>query len=143
MNFDFITERLAIGQKIDSEEFASALIASGVTHVVNLWSETEPLWSGGPVLSFLKPQEDDGTPRNVERTREVVRFAIAAFKDYRKVYVHCQWGLGRAPSMAYAILRTLEMKGPIAAALINERRPRCAEYNWEKYIPSVEEALAR
>ena len=141
MNFDFITERLAVGQKIDNQEFADALKAAGITHAVNLFGEAEPVWAG-PSLSFPSPQDDDGTPRRPEVVLACVRYAFDAIRDGGKVYVHCQWGIGRAPSVAYAILRRFGLTREEAAALVNAKRPRAATWGWEKYIPSIEDALA-
>ena len=102
MNFNFITSTLAVGQKIDTQEFADALKAAGVTHVINLWSGiTEPVWTGN-VLTLK--QDDDGTPRPKDQVLAGIKYA-SEVPEGGILYVHCQWGLGRAPTMAYAILR--------------------------------------
>lgn len=139
MNFDFITPSLAVGQKIDSPELVSALLLAGVQRVINLWSgNPEPLWVGD--ILTLK-QEDDGTSRDRDQVLAGVRYANAV--PDRILYVHCQWGLGRAPAMAYAILRSRGWSRGDAQALINLKRPRAATGGWERYIPSIEEALTQ
>lgn len=140
MNFDFITDCLAVGQKIDTAEFAEALQSAGITHVLNLFAgDRETFWSG-PVCYL--PQEDDGTPRNPEQVRAAVRYAFEVIGYGGKLYIHCQWGLGRAPSTCYAILRQLALSRELAVSLIKRKRPRCADWHWENYIPSIEEALS-
>lgn len=142
MNFDFIVPEIAVGQKIDSEEFADSLRAAGITRVLNLFAgDTEAFWNG-PVLYLA--QEDDGTPRDPEKIRAAIEYAMPVLAEgsEEKLYIHCQWGLGRAPSTCYAILRSMGIAGDDAAALIDRRRPRCAKWNWRQYIPSIEEALA-
>ena len=136
MNFDFVTPTLAVGQKIDTQEFADALKAAGVTHVINLWSGiSEPFWKGD-VLTLA--QEDDGAPRSKDQVLAGVAYA-AAVPEGQVLYVHCQWGIARAPAMAYAILRSRGMSGEDAARLIVAKRPKATGLG--RYIPSVEEAL--
>lgn len=142
MNFDFITLEIAVGQKIDSHEFAEALLAAGITHVLNLFAgDQETFWTG-PVLYI--PQQDDGTPRDPEQIRAALRYALPLMDEgsNAKLYIHCQWGLGRAPSTCYAVIRGMGISREDAVALINKRRPRCANWNWEQYIPSIEQALS-
>ena len=136
MNFDFITPALVVGQKIDTQELADALAAAGVTRVINLWSGIpEPLWKGD-VLTLK--QEDDGTPRPKDQILAAVAYA-ASVPEGQVLYVHCQWGIGRAPAMAYAILRRRGMSREEATRLIVEKRPKAT--SWQHYIPSIEEAL--
>lgn len=136
MNYDEIVPNLYCGQKIDSQEFNDALVQEGITHVINLWSGIrEPYWKG---LTLNLNQDDDGTPRPPEQTIAGIEFAKIA----TKLYVHCQWGMGRAPSMIYAILRSRGMTQKELIPLINLRRPIAAKGNWERYIPSIERVIA-
>ena len=96
---------------------------------------------GGPNLSFSNPQDDDGTPRNPGRVLACVRYAFDAILDGGKVYIHCQWGLGRAPATAFAVLRRFGSERDEAVQLINTTRVRAATWGWERYIPSIEKAL--
>jgi predicted protein tyrosine phosphatase len=137
MNFNFITPTLIVGQKIITQEFADALIAAGVTRVINLWSgNPEDIWKGDVLI--LK-QDDDGTPRPKDQVLAGIAYA-AAVPEGQVLYVHCQWGLGRAPTMAYAILRSRGVGSWEAMKLININRP-VAKGNWEHYMASVEEAM--
>lgn len=141
MNFNFITGSLAVGQKIDSQEFADALTSAGITHVLNLFAgDEERVWRG-PVRYV--PQEDDGTPRTPEQVNAAIEYARDVLADGGKLYIHCQWGLGRAPSACYAILRNHGMLAEDAILLICTQRPRCATWNWRQYIPSIEAALSQ
>ena len=140
MNFDFVTERIAIGQKIESQEFAEALRAAGITHVLNLFrGDLESFWRGH--VRYV-PQEDDGSPRTTAQVKMAVDYAFDVLRDGGKLYIHCQWGLGRSPAACYAILRHFGFSQDEAVALINKKRPRCATWNWQGYIPSIEQALS-
>lgn len=137
-NYNLIETDLLLGQKIDTQEMLDALIRDGVTHVINLWSgKPEPHWQGA-VLTLS--QEDDGTPRPLDQTRAGVAFAAECKRVGGKLYVHCQWGLGRAPSMTYAILRSRGYTREAAITAINTARQRSAG-NWEHYILSIEQAF--
>jgi protein-tyrosine phosphatase len=139
VNFDFITENIAVGQKIDSQVFADALAAAGITHVLNLFSgNQETFWTGA--VCYV-PQEDDGSPRTHAQIARAISYAFESLRDGGKLYIHCQWGLGRAPSTCYAILRRLGFTREEAIARICAKRPRCAAWNWQQYISSIEEAL--
>lgn len=141
MNFDFILPEIAVGQKINSAEFAQALRSAGITHVLNLFAgDRETFWDG-PVLYLA--QEDDGAARDPEQIRAAIRYALPLVDEgsKAKLYIHCQWGLGRAPSTCYAIMRAMGISRDDAVSLINRRRPQCARWNWAQYIPSIEEAL--
>lgn len=140
VNFDFITERIAVGQKIDTQEFADALCAAGLTHVINLHGgHEEAFWKENLYL----PQEDDHSPRSTDQIRAGIVYAFDALAKGGKVYIHCQWGLGRAPSMAYAILRAFGFSQQQAITTLEFARPKCAAWTWKEYIPSIEEALCR
>jgi len=137
-NYSKITPTLLLGQKIIDQTFHDSLVTEGVTHVINLWSGIpEPIWKG-PVLTL--EQQDDGTPRPLEQTKAGVEYASMVEQSKGILYVHCQWGLGRAPSMTYAILRSRGLSQGNARALINLERPKCVGC-WEHYIPSIEKAL--
>jgi len=139
MTYNFITRQIAVGQKIDSAQAAEDLKATGITAVINLFSgNAEEFWKG-PVLTLV--QEDDGTPRPADQVRSGVAYALEAIGNGGKIYIHCQWGLGRGPAMCYAVLRKLGLSGLQAIELIESKRPACASWNWKLYIPSIEAAL--
>lgn len=141
-NFDFLTDTLACGQKIDSEALAAALRSCGVTHVLNLWGGHGELvwdWNAEHV-----PQEDDGSPRTKEQVKASVSYAKHAMSQGGVLYVHCQWGLGRAPSACYAILRSQGLSPEDASKAVNQRQAaKNYRPNWSRYVPSIEEALSK
>lgn len=143
MNFDFITDRIAVGQRIDTAEFAAALRAAGITHVLNLIGgpkecSRERFWADS--VCYV-PQEDDWKPRTREMIQAAVQYAFSALRaGGGKLYVHCEMGRGRAPAACYAILRHLGFAALDAAALIDAKRPECVGH-WRQYMPSVESAL--
>jgi protein-tyrosine phosphatase len=139
MNADRILEDLYVGQKIDSESFRDELVRLGVTHVLNLF-EPETIWEGN---SLYLPQEDDGSPRVAAQVRCGLDYYAEVKAAKGVLYVHCQWGLGRAPAMCYALLRANGQREQEALDTVNACRRVAAKYNphWQRYIPSIESAL--
>jgi hypothetical protein len=139
MNFDFITEQIAVGQRINSAALAKLLRDCGITHVLNLFAgDSEAFWTGD--VRYV-PQEDDGSPRTPEQLLAAIQYENECARSGGKLYIHCQWGLGRAPATCYAILRAHGMTMDDAVALICRQRPSCAQWTWRQYIPSIESAL--
>lgn len=74
----------------------------GITAVLNLSQKDDPPWD----MAYLHDgQPDDGQPRRRDWWTSGINFALAAMK-HGKVLIHCELGVSRSPSMAYAILRT-------------------------------------
>lgn len=139
-DYGFITEKLLVGRHIESEAFASDLSGQGVYRVINLWAGHEEMFWPAAVTTSI-PQEDDGTPRDAEQVRQIVRLCLTTFALGRGVYLHCQWGIGRAPAMAYAVLRAIGLPSEEAIERIENARPQCRNWSWKRYLPSVENAL--
>jgi hypothetical protein len=107
MSFDFsiITPQLIGGSVPWTDEDAKTLVSLGVTHVINCLEVKDNFtaWTGE---TCLIPQSDDGQPRPFGLLRKCVEYYNASTCSGRIVCVHCGMGINRAPTMAYAILRS-------------------------------------
>jgi protein tyrosine phosphatase (PTP) superfamily phosphohydrolase (DUF442 family) len=153
MDFDFVTERLAVGGGIATARDVECLKKAGITHVIDMRAEfndaamdalKEPQRIGGFGLNYLwLPQKDDGTPRDPQQYAQGIRFAMEALDELpHKVYCHCADGVNRGPTMAYAILRAFGISRPGAIFMIRVKRPCVDFYNVPNYIDSVEKLFA-
>lgn len=128
MDFNFVTSRLAVGGAIGDAINAAALVAAGITDVVDCQAEfddhalfaapgiTDVLWVG---------VQDDGQLKPVVWFETGINFAARVLALPRhKVYVHCAAGINRGPSMAYAILRAWGFSGEAAMGLLKSARPQ-------------------
>ncbi|HWP85281.1 MAG TPA: dual specificity protein phosphatase [Terriglobia bacterium] len=136
----FVTERLALGGSIRTEEQMRELAGIGITHVVNLQKEFDNsrLADGCGVRVLWNGCEDDFLPKPAEFFWKGVRFALEALADPRaKVYFHCAAGIHRGPLMVLAVLRALGYERREAINLILDARPQA---NFPPvYLMSVED----
>lgn len=88
------------------------------------------------------PQKDDGTMRPPGQYRTGIRWAFEAlqFPTY-KIYAHCQSGLNRGPTMAFALLRAFGFSKEMAIEAIRVARPQVTFYKVPNYLASVERDL--
>lgn len=128
-DFSFVTDRLATGGAIQSPADVAALVAAGVTHIVDCQLEfddtSEFVKSGVTVL--WNGVEDDGNPatHGPEWFGKSLAFALPALAlPHNKVYAHCAAGCNRGPSTAMAIMLALGFTSSDAEALIRAARPQ-------------------
>jgi protein-tyrosine phosphatase len=99
-----IASWLLIGPALDADGYAH-LAREGVTHVLDLRSEAsdDPKLMRGLGLEWRRVPVDDLRAPTVDQLAE-----IRAWLDAREtppvVYVHCEGGLGRSPTVAIALL---------------------------------------
>lgn len=97
---------LLIGPALDGSEYA-ALVEAGVTHVLDLRSERsdDPELMKSLGLEWRRVPIDDLVAPRAEQLTEIVEWLQATPGEHEPVvYVHCQGGLGRAPTIAIALL---------------------------------------
>jgi len=96
---------LVIGPVLDDHGYA-ALAQSGVSHVLDLRSEAsdDPELMKSLGLAWLRVPIDDRVAPSAEQLAEIVEWLEPTGSDSPVVYVHCEGGLGRAPSIAIALL---------------------------------------
>lgn len=136
-----IFERLWVGRYPHSPEHVEALHGMGVTAVLNLQSDEDLLdrgvswpamWSlytarsiaveRVPILDFSRRDLQKNLTRAVER--------LHAMRDElgRTVYLHCNAGLNRSPTVAIAYLVTHHGMEPAEAQAHVEERHQCIPY---------------
>lgn len=129
MTFNFINGQLATGSAINTEDDVRALLAVGVTHILNCAEEVLdlPLILPHKHLTYCKDGTlDDGYhPKPVSWFKKGLDFALPALKEQKnKLYSHCAAGRNRGPSMAYCILRAYtHISAADAEAMIRKVRP--------------------
>ncbi|MBI2956922.1 MAG: dual specificity protein phosphatase family protein [Acidobacteria bacterium] len=152
-DFDFITERLAVGGGIWTPENFEAIIRAGITHIINTQIEFDDnsLRLGGlaaarfgsnhePEILWLAMDDDFG-PKPAELFFRGVRFALEAqVRPEARLLVHCASGIHRGPMVALAILRVLGYARHDAVRVILTRRPQ-ADFP-DVYLDSVEAFFA-
>jgi hypothetical protein len=125
---DWCHRRVAVGSGVCTRDDVRSLLAVGITHVVDCRVKTEAaaLYAGTGIRWVHCPAKDDGEPKPVAWFHPGVTFALDAIRgDPRaKALVHCDAGINRGPSMAYAILRAMGIKAGDAERKIRRARPR-------------------
>jgi protein-tyrosine phosphatase len=142
LDWQFVTERLALGGAIYTSANMRSLAGSGITHVVNLQREFDDRSivgeTGVAVLSL--DCADDFLPKPCELFWDAARFTLEALRQPRaRVLFHCQAGIHRSPMMLLAILRVLGHEQEQAIDLIAAARPQ-ADFP-DVYLDSIEDFL--
>jgi len=126
-DFSFVTERLAVGAALQSQSDVEAIVAAGITHVIDCrkdFNDTASLACHRAVTVLWDGTADDGQPKPPAWFRKGIEFALYALaQPHHKIYVHCAAGVNRGPSMAYAILRAQGLQSTTAERLIRTARP--------------------
>ena len=126
VDYQFVTERLAIGGAIYTQENMRALATAGITHVVNLQHEfdDQSLSDGTGVQVLSSGCEDDFLPKPYELFRRAVEFTLEALRDPQaKILFHCAAGVHRSPMVLLAVLRVLGHDRRQATHMIQDARP--------------------
>jgi protein-tyrosine phosphatase len=139
-DFQFVTERLAVGSAIGTFENMLEVSAAGITHVVNLQAEFDDrsiVGDTGVEVLWIECS-DDFLPKPAELFWDGILFTLEALRDPRaRVLVHCAAGIHRSPMMLFAMLRVLGHQPEEARNLIAAARP-LAEFP-SVYLDSVED----
>jgi hypothetical protein len=146
-NFSFITSRLATGGGPATIDDLKYLMSLGITHVIDVRSISDAgAVTLAPRLSFLwNPTMDDGQSKPTWWFQVSIQFAIPGalqMERTNKVYVHCDQGINRGPSTAYAILRAWTgMTHDDAEWLIIKHRPQTIPPIGLRYRADADKAL--
>jgi len=126
MDMTWITDRIAVGGGIWTDEQMIELVRHGVTHIIDMQIEFDdtPLAEPYDVKVLWNPVDDDFQPKAPEVFQRGVEFARAALEDPEsKVFIHCAAGVHRAPMMTLAVLRAaLGFSLQDAVEMIESRR---------------------
>jgi len=135
-DLSWVTDRLAVGGAIESLADARTLAAKGVTHVLNLRagdkhpehiSDEAPWLEKAGIAYALNPTHDDDEKKPPEWFQRSIDHAFSVLaKPGNRLLLHCQLGIARAPSAAYAILRAWGTSAKDAERHVREARPRAS-----------------
>jgi len=126
MDMTWVTDRIAVGGGIWHERNMIDVVATGITHIIDMQIEFDDTRLAEPygLRVLWNPTDDDFREKPVELLQRGVDFAMDAMQDPEsKVFIHCAAGVHRAPMMALAVLCSLGWKVRDAMNLIEARRP--------------------
>jgi len=142
MDMTWITDRVAIGGGIWTDDQMIELVRMGVTHIIDMQIEFDdtPLAEPYGVKVLWNAVDDDFQPKPPEVFQRGVDFAMAALEEPEsKVYIHCAAGVHRAPMMGLAVMRALGVSLEAAIAMIESRR-HVVDFA-DVYVRSVEDFM--
>ena len=127
MDYNFVTDRVAVGAALSSVADVAELLEREITHVVDCRSEFDDsslFAEHGAVLLWIGVM-DDGLPKPVSWFQEGIEFSLPVLaQPAKRVYFHCAAGVNRGPSMCYAVLRAWGLRPSQAENLIRMARPQ-------------------
>jgi len=142
MDMTWVTDRIAVGGGIWTDDKMIEVVRAGVTHIIDMqieWDDTRLAEPYG-VRVLWNPTDDDFKPKPPALFRRGVDFALEALDDSEsRVFIHCAAGVHRAPMMTLAVLRALGYGPQDAMDVIQSRRP-VADFA-DVYVQSVEEFM--
>lgn len=122
MDFDQITDNLYVGAQFGPGEWVT-LEKLGITVNVNLRAHAQDSFDGSaPRVSLWLPTPDLHGP-DVETIEISARFIASMIAAGRKVYLHCRFGTGRAPTVGAGYLVTTGLSADEALNLMKRQRP--------------------
>lgn len=142
MDLTWITDRVAVGGGIWTDEKMIEVVRQGVTHIIDMQIEFDDTKLAEPygVKVLWNPVDDDFQPKPPQVFERGVEFAMDALDEPEsKLFIHCAAGVHRAPMMALAVLRALGFSLPDARQLIESRR-YVVDFA-EVYVRSVEDFM--
>ncbi len=120
--YSAITPSIYIGTNMCCQtHFASSLLKKGINADISL--EEKKLDNPFGVAYYLWLPTKDHTPLHRKQLEVGVDFLQSLMKNNIKVYVHCQRGHGRAPSLVAAYLISTGRSVAEAIQFIKQRRP--------------------
>jgi protein-tyrosine phosphatase len=126
LDYQFVTDRLALGSSIRTAEDMQELARSGFTHVINMQIEFDNRWlsKGTGIRVLWNGCEDDYLPKQPGLFWAGVHFALDALESPdTKVLFHCAAGIHRSPLMLLAVLRVLGHEEEEGIGMIRQARP--------------------
>src|SRR5512142_1079024 len=121
----WVTDRIAVGGGIWTDEKMQELVRAGVTHIIDMQIEFDdtPLGRQFGVEVLWNPTDDDFKPKPYGLFEKGVEFALAALEDEgAKVFIHCAAGVHRAPMMTLAVMRAMGWELEDAMETVQARR---------------------
>ena len=144
MDLTWITDRVAVGGGIETDENMRCVVAAGITHILDMQIEFDdrPLARPYKLKVLWNGTYNDFQPKPPELFERGVEFALAALrKRNAKLLIHCTLGMHRAPTMALAVLCAMGWPLEVAMQVIQKCRP--VVYFADAYVESVQAFLAQ
>ena len=142
MDMTWVTDRLAVGGGIWTDDKMLEVVDAGVTHIIDMQIEWDdrPLARPYRVNVLWNPTDDDFRPKQPELLQRGVDFALEALDDAdTRIFIHCAAGVHRAPMMALAVLRALGYGLQDAMDMIQSKR-QVVDFA-DVYVQSVEDFM--
>ena len=142
MDMTWVTDRIAVGGGIWTDEKMIEVVRAGVTHIIDMQIEFDdtPLAEPYGVAVLWNPTDDDFQTKPPELLQRGVDFALKALDDSdSRLFIHCAAGVHRAPMMAMAVLRALGFTRADAMDMIQSRR-NVVDFA-DVYVESVEDFI--
>ncbi len=127
LDYDWVTERLAVGAAIWTRRNMELLAAAGITHVVDMQDEFDDrqIADGTGVEVLWNPTADDFEEKPAGLFRRGIDFALRACQlPTSRIYFHCSAGVHRGPMVLLAVLIAQGMEPGEAMELIRSKRPQ-------------------
>ena len=127
-DYNWVTDRIALGGAVESLYDARKMEADGITHVLNLrTSQDEVPWFQKTKIHYMSnPSKDKDTktkpPEWFDSSRRVIMATLLDPKA--RLLIHCQEGVNRAPSTLYFFLRSLGFSKNDVLDMITSARPK-------------------
>jgi len=106
LNFDWVTEQLAVGGHFPREGVEALARAHGISRVVDLRGEDcdDELLLARHGIRLLHLPTEDSCAVPPEALARGVAWVIAALRARHRVLIHCQHGIGRGALLAMCVL---------------------------------------
>ena len=140
MDMTWVTDRVAVGGGIWTDNNMKQVVAAGITHIIDMQIEFDDTELAQPygIEVLWNAVNDDFQPKPAEIFERGVEFALAALdQENSKLYIHCAAGVHRAPMMTLAVLCALGWNMQEGMQLIATRRP-VVDFA-DVYVQSVED----
>ncbi len=142
MDMTWVTDRIALGGGIWTDDKMIEVVRAGVTHIIDMqieWDDTALATPYG-VRVLWNPTDDDFKLKPPGLLQRGVDFALEALDDAdNKIFIHCAAGVHRAPMMTLAVLRALGFSLDDAMDMIQARR-HVVDFA-DVYVRSVEDFM--
>jgi len=142
MDMSWVTDRIAVGGGIWTDDKMMEVVQAGVTHIIDMQIEWDDTRLAAPygVKVLWNPTDDDFRRKPAELFRRGVNFALKALDDAEtRLFIHCAAGVHRAPMMTLAVLRAMGFGLQDAMDMIESRR-KVVDFA-DVYLDSVEEFM--
>lgn len=132
MDFDFVSENIAVGTTPETSADVQRLVADGITHVINCRDDHDDavllagrfryLWNGTPDWNPSAPF--GGEPKPASWFEKSIEFWYGPRNDPKnRLYVHCSAGVNRSATTAWMLLRSLQVDAADCDLIIDTHRP--------------------